>query len=139
MKVIKRDGSLVEFDKNKIEDAITKAMKRGSGIYKPVIAKLISEDAEKYFMSKPHPTIYKVEEFVYDKLVYYGESHTAKSYEGYRAVQSFKRQVNTTDNDILGLISKTNEDILRENSNKNSIVASTQRDCATCCSMKSIA
>ena len=128
MKVIKRDGSLVDFDKNKIENAIIKAMKRGSGIYRPSIAKLISDDAEEYFMSKTNPTIYKVEEFVYDKLVYYGEPHTAKAYEGYRAVQSFKRQVNTTDDDILGLISKTNEDVLRENSNKNSIVASTQRD-----------
>ena len=37
MKVIKRDGSLVEFDKNKIENAIIKAMKRGSGIYKPCL------------------------------------------------------------------------------------------------------
>ena len=128
MKIIKRDGSLVEFNKNKIENAIIKAMKNGSGIYKPSIAKLIADDAEEYFESEDKTTIYKVEEFVYDKLVYYGESHTAKAYEGYRAVQSFKRQVNTTDDDILGLISKTNEDVLRENSNKNSIVASTQRD-----------
>lgn len=128
MKVIKRDGSLVEFDKNKIENAIIKAMKRGSGIYKPLIAKLISEDAEEYFKIEGNSTIYKIEEFVYNRLIHYGESHTAKAYEGYRSVQSFKRQVNTTDNDILGLISKTNEDVLRENSNKNSIVASTQRD-----------
>ena len=129
MKVIKRDGSKVPFDKNKIREAITKAMKNGSGIYLPDIARLIANDAEKFFKaSEEVPTIYKIESYVYDRLVHYGQSVTAKAYEGYRAVQEFKRNVNTTDESILGLIHKTNEDVLKENSNKNSVIAATQRD-----------
>ena len=129
MEVIKRDGSIVEFNKHKIREAILKAMKYGSGIYLPDIAKLIANDAEKYFKDENEtPTIYKIESYVYERLVHYGQSITAKSYEGYRAVQSFKRNINTTDESILGLIQKTNEDVLKENSNKNSVIAATQRD-----------
>ena len=120
MEVIKRDGSIVEFNKHKIREAILKAMKHGSGIYLPDIAKLIANDAENYFKDENEtPTIYKIESYVYERLVHYGQSITAKSYEGYRAVQSFKRNINTTDESILGLIQKTNEDVLKENSNKN--------------------
>ena len=129
MKVIKRDGSVVNFDKSKIREAITKAMKNGSGIYLGDIAKLIANDAEKYFSNENEtPTILKIESYVYDRLVHYGQSVTAKSYEGYRAVQEFKRNTNTTDKSILSLLNKTNEDVIKENSNKNSVIAATQRD-----------
>ncbi|WP_413926968.1 anaerobic ribonucleoside-triphosphate reductase [Clostridioides sp. ES-W-0017-02] len=129
MEIIKRDGSKVPFDNTKIQIAIEKAMKNGSGIYIEDISKLIANDAEFEFNNKKNiPTIHQIEDFVYDRLIHYGQKDTAKAYEGYRAVQSFKKQINTTDESILGLISKTNEDILRENSNKNSIIASTQRD-----------
>ncbi|MDU5109956.1 MAG: anaerobic ribonucleoside-triphosphate reductase [Clostridium sp.] len=129
MKVIKRDGSIVDFDKRKIREAISKAMKNGSGIYLGDIAKLIASDAEKYFYkSGETPTIYKIEAYVYDRLVHYGQKVTAKSYEGYRAVQEFKRNTNTTDESILSLLNKTNEDVIKENSNKNSVIAATQRD-----------
>ena len=129
MKVIKRDGSRVDFDKNKIKDAVIKAMKNGSGIYLPEIAKLIASDAEKHFLNiNETPSISIIESYVYERLVHYGQSITAKSYEGYRAVQSFKRNVNTTDESIIGLIRKTNEDVIKENSNKNSVIAATQRD-----------
>ena len=129
MEVIKRDGSKALFDKNKIRDAVEKAMKNGSGIYVPDIAKLIAEDAEKEFsMEKEIPTIHKIESYVYNRLVHYGQSITAKSYEGYRAVQEFKRNTNTTDESILSLLNKQNEDVMMENSNKNSVIAATQRD-----------
>ena len=129
MKVIKRDGSNVEFDKSKIREAVIKAMKNGSGIYLPDIAKLIAKDAEKQFRAcDDTPTIFQIETYVYNRLIHYGQAVTAKSYEGYRAVQSFKRNINTTDESILGLLSKTNEDVLKENSNKNSVIAATQRD-----------
>lgn len=129
MEVIKRDGSKVPFDKTKIQIAIEKAMKNGSGIYINDISRLIANDAETEFNKEKNiPTIHQIEDFVYDRLIHYGQKDTAKAYEGYRAIQSFKKQINTTDESILGLISKTNEDILRENSNKNSIIASTQRD-----------
>ena len=129
MKVIKRDGSIVDFDKNKIRAAISKAMKNGSGIYLADIAQLIASDAEKYFSKQGDtPTIHKIESYVYDRLVHYGQIVTAKSYEGYRAVQEFKRNTNTTDESILSLLNKTNEDVIKENSNKNSVIAATQRD-----------
>ncbi|MDD6794153.1 MAG: anaerobic ribonucleoside-triphosphate reductase, partial [Clostridiaceae bacterium] len=128
MKIVKRDGNLVDFDKQKIRDAVTKAMKNGSGIYLPDIAKLIANDAEKKFSTEETCTIYKIESYVYDRLVHYGQALTAKAYEGYRAVQEFKRNTNTTDESILSLLSKTNEDVMKENSNKNSVIAATQRD-----------
>lgn len=129
MKVIKRDGNVANFDKKKIRAAISKAMKNGSGIYLADIAKLIANDAEKYFSKQSDtPTIHKIESYVYDRLVHYGQVVTAKSYEGYRAVQEFKRNTNTTDESILSLLNKTNEDVIKENSNKNSVIAATQRD-----------
>ena len=129
MQVIKRDGSSVHFDKMKIREAIVKSMKNGSGIYLPDIARLIANDAEKYFSKVDEtPTIYKIESYVYDRLVHYGQSITAKAYEGYRAVQEFKRNTNTTDDSILELLSKKNEDVMKENSNKNPVVSATQRD-----------
>lgn len=129
MKVIKRDGSTVAFDKSKIRAAVVKAMKNGSSIYLPDIAKLIAKDAEKNFIvGDDTPTIFQIENYVYNRLVHYGQTVTAKAYEGYRAVQSFKRNINTTDESILGLLSKTNVEVMNENSNKNSVIAATQRD-----------
>lgn len=129
MDVIKRDGSVFDFTKTKINDAIIKAMKNGSGIYLPDIAKLISDDAEKHFIKQEETcTIYNIERYVYDRLVHYGQVETAKAYEGYRAVQEFKRNNNTTDESILNLLNRENEDVMNENSNKNPVVAATQRD-----------
>ncbi|WP_366914633.1 anaerobic ribonucleoside-triphosphate reductase [Clostridium sp.] len=129
MKLVKRDGSISVFDKGKIEEAVLKAMKNGSGIYLVDVAKQIADDAEDHFTKEgKEPTIYKIETYVYDRLVHYGQSLTAKAYEGYRAVQEFKRNTNTTDESILSLLNKTNEDVMKENSNKNSVIAATQRD-----------
>ena len=129
LNIIKRDGNVVEFDKEKIENAIIKAMKYGSGVYIPEIAKEIAKEIEDtYTNDTTTATVYKVEEMVYTKLIDYKQKLTAKAYEGYRAVQSFKREINTTDDSILGLLDKSNEDVLNENSNKNGILASTQRD-----------
>lgn len=129
LNIIKRDGNVVKFDKNKIEYAILKAMKYGSGVYIPEIAKEIAGDIEAICMERDtSATVYKVEEMVYTKLIDYKQKLTAKAYEGYRAVQSFKRTINTTDDSILGLLDRSNEDVLNENSNKNGVLASTQRD-----------
>ena len=129
LNIIKRDGNVAKFDKNKIENAILKAMKYGSGVYIPEIAKEIAEEIENICMERDtKATVYKVEEMVYTKLIDYKQKLTAKAYEGYRAVQSFKRAINTTDDNILGFLDRSNEDVLNENSNKNGILASTQRD-----------
>ncbi|MCR8744042.1 anaerobic ribonucleoside-triphosphate reductase [Romboutsia lituseburensis] len=129
LSIIKRDSKSVEFNKEKIENAILKAMKYGSGIYEEKIAKMIANEIEDYYVQKNiSPTVYQVEEMVYKKLINYKQELTAKAYEGYRAVQSFKREVNTTDDSILGLLDRSNEEIINENSNKDGVLAATQRD-----------
>lgn len=128
--VIKRDGNLTTFDRSKIETAIMKAMQYGSGIVSKPTAKLISLEAENLFNrdSRTTASISDIEKFVFERLVHHGHEHTARAYEGYRSVQAFKRETNTTDEAILGLIRGTNEEAISENSNKNAFVASTQRD-----------
>ncbi|MBP3914520.1 MAG: hypothetical protein J6D41_00830 [Clostridium sp.] len=130
MKVIKRDGSLVDFDKSKITSAILKAMRYGSGIVKQEIALLITNECDIMFNVKAveNPTVKQIEDYVYHALVEYGQKETAKAYEGYRAVQEFKRNINTTDESIMTLVENINEDVMKENSNKNAVIASTQRD-----------
>ena len=130
MKVIKRDGKIVDFDKKKIKDAIFKSMKYGSGIIKRKVATEIANEIEKEYIKcgVTQSTVLGIENAVYNKLIEKGEKETARAYEGYRAVQTFKRQVNTSDDDILGLVRATNKDSIEENSNKDARVASTQRD-----------
>ena len=129
MQIIKRDGEVVEFNKEKIEKAILQAMKYGSGIVKPQIAADIAESIRICFEDGSKiPTVEQVERMVYFDLINCKQTKTAKAYEGYRAVQAFKRQVNTTDDSILSLLQNKNEDVAKENSNKDDKVASTQRD-----------
>ena len=129
MNLIKRNGQTVPFNKTKIKQAIVKAMRNGSGIYLPDIARLIANDAERYFEKKDEtPTISQVEKYVYQRLIHYGQDLTARAYEEFRAVQAFKRETNTTDSSVLGLVRGTNKETMNENSNKNARVASTQRD-----------
>lgn len=130
MKVIKRDGKIVDFDKKKIKDAIFKSMKYGSGIIKRKVATEIANEIEKEYIKcgVTQSTVLSIENAVYNKLIEKGEKETARAYEGYRAVQTFKRQVNTSDDDVLGLVRATNKDSIEENSNKDARVASTQRD-----------
>ena len=129
MEVIKRDGQEVTFDEMKIYTAIMKAMKYGSGIVDEHIARKIADEIKEDFSKvETKATIFQIETSVYLKLIENGHELTAKSYEGYRAIQSFKRETNTTDHSILGLIELTNEEVMNENSNKNAMMASTQRD-----------
>lgn len=126
IKVIKRDGTEVNFEKDKIESAILKAMKNGSGIIKERIAQKIADEI--YQNTVGDISVSQIEKLVYDLLIKYKQKDTARAYERFRAVQEFKRNNNTTDESILGLLNKTNEDVIKENSNKNSGIISTQRD-----------
>ncbi|MEG0952254.1 MAG: ATP cone domain-containing protein, partial [Niameybacter sp.] len=127
MQVIKRDGQEVLFDEIKIYNAIMKAMKYGSGIVDETIAQKIADEIENFFAkSQVKPTIFQIETYVYLKLIENGHELTAKAYESFRAIQSFKRETNTTDQSIMGLINLTNEEVMNENSNKNAMMASTQ-------------
>lgn len=128
-RIIKRNGEIVPFQREKIENAILKAMKYGSGIYKPDIASLIAKEVEQKVKIDPDfCTVYQIENEVYFSLLDYDEELTAKAYEGYRAVQAFKRKDNTTDSSVLSLLNRENEEVMKENSNKNGILVSTQRD-----------
>ena len=127
--IIKRDGSSVGFDKFKIKNAILKSMKYGSGIYREDIANKIATEIEMHcYENSMSPTVHQVEDMVYQMLIENKQELTAKAYEGYRAVQSFKREKNTTDDSILSLLDRSNEEVMNENSNKNGMLASTQRD-----------
>ncbi len=127
-KVIKRNGRQVDFDKSKIVIAIEKAMKYGSGIYEMDVAERIADEIETIGDVTKSLSIYQIEDMVYHKLIENNHSDTAKAYEGYRAIQQYKRNQNTTDDSIFGLLNYVNEEVMNENSNKNARIASTQRD-----------
>lgn len=127
--VIKRNGKQVDFDINKIVIAIEKAMHSSSGVYIENQALEIAKEIEGLAQSKDIPlSIYDIEGEVYYRLIQNDNPATARAYESYKSVQQFKREQNTTDEDILGLLNETNDDLMDENSNKNAVIASTQRD-----------
>lgn len=126
--VVKRDCCSADFDKRKIEVAIKKAMKNGSGFYEPKVAEEIADSIEKSVSNLPEISIYRIEEMVFNKLIEHGHKETARAYESYRTVRLMQREENTTDTSIEGLIKRTNNAVLKENSNKSANVACTQRD-----------
>ena len=120
---IKRNGELVEFDKEKIYNAIMKAMKYGSGNVNSHVAMNIASKAEQELSKKERLTISEIENFIYEELIARKHKYTAKAYFEYKAVQDFKREVNTTDESIVGLVDFTNDDVMTENSNKDAKLA----------------
>lgn len=128
IRISKRNGQIVNFDADRIFFAIEKAMKKGSGIYHPDIARKIATEIEEIARNSGSFSVYKIEDLVYYKLIDYGQKATAKAYEGYKSVQAYKRANNTTDGSILSLLGRDNSDIMNENSNKNANLNSTQRD-----------
>lgn len=130
MKVIKRDGREVEFDKQKIVDAILKAMKN-SGNIKPIIAKNIADEIEESCSdaNRDRISISEIEGQVFDKLITKRQKLTAKAYEGYRRIREFQRNAkNTIDKDMDDLIKDRNAYWKDENANKNPILNTTKRD-----------
>lgn len=129
-RVIKRDGSVVEFDSSKIYTAIMKAMTKGSGIVEEQVASVISKQAECLFEGNSTVSINAIEKFVFDQLIEFDQKETARAYEGYRATQSYKRESlnNELVKSVLGLIDQTNEEVILENANKQAELAPTQRD-----------
>ena len=128
MNVIKRNGRIVSFDKNKIKTAILRAMHQGSGVIKDKIADDIANEIENEFMGIDEINISQIELSVYNKLITKKQKLTAKAYEDYRAVREYQRQHNTIDNKVLGIVDGTNKASLSENSNKNEALISTCRD-----------
>lgn len=129
MEVIKRNGTVAQFDKEKIIIAIEKAMNSFTGIYEKGLALQIANEIEEIAKKMDRAiTIHSIEDEVYYRLIKYGNLATAKAYESYRSVQEFKRKMNTIDGDVLGILDKSNSEVIDENSNKDAKIVSTQRD-----------
>nr|DAR20146.1 MAG TPA: anaerobic ribonucleoside triphosphate reductase [Caudoviricetes sp.] len=129
VRVIKRDCSEVDFNKNKISTAILKAMKNGSGIVKPKIAESIADEIEEECKDREEIDISEIEAMVFDKLITKKQRLTARAYEGYRSTREFQREnENTVDTEISELLNGTSDYWKNENSNKNPRLNTTQRD-----------
>ncbi len=128
MKIIKRDGRAVDYDRQKIVVAIEKAnqeVRRSERASKEDI-KLIIEYIEN--LNKKRMLVEDIQDIIEEKLMELSKYELAKKYIVYRYTRALVRKQNTTDESILGLIRKTNTEVMQENSNKNAIIASTQRD-----------
>ena len=124
--VVKRNNRVVQFDRVKIYEAIMKAMKYGSGIIDKGIAEDIAEEIEEE--AGKQIEISAIEVLVYSKLINYGHEITARAYESYRSVREYQRKKLVIDDRITGIVNGSNLDVIKENSNKNAFMASTQRD-----------
>ena len=128
MKIIKRDGRIVDYDRQKIEVAIEKANRDVTGKEKAT-QKEIKEIID-YIESlgKRRILVEDVQDIIEEKLMEIGKYKLAKEYIVYRYNRALVRKSNTTDESILGLIRNENKELAEENSNKNTLLASTQRD-----------
>ena len=128
MKIIKRDGRVVDYDRQKISTAIEKANQEVKGRQKATkeeIKEIIEyiEDLDKKRM-----LVEDIQDVIEEKLMEIGKYELAKRYIVYRYNRALIRKSNTTDESILGLIRNENKELAEENSNKNIVLASTQRD-----------
>ena len=131
MIVIKRNGSEVGFDITKIIAAITKAndtvdeSSRMTPVQIQRIAQSVELSCQKMNRS---PSVEEIQDLVEHQIMAHGAFEVAKNYITYRYTRSLVRKSNTTDDKILSLIECCNEEAKQENSNKNPVVNSTQRD-----------
>ena len=131
MRVIKRNGAEVEFDIVKIIAAVTKAndVVDEEARMTPGQIQRIAESVEFSCQSLGRaPTVEEIQDFVEHQIMAHGAFEVAKRYITYRYNRSLVRKSNTTDDKILSLIECNNEEAKQENSNKNPVVNSTQRD-----------
>ena len=128
MKVIKRDGRAVDFDQEKIRVAISKAnqeVKPRERATKEQIKEIINYIEE---LGKKRILVEDIQDVIEQKLMEFQKYELSKSYIVYRYTRALVRKQNTTDESILGLIRNENKELAEENSNKNTTLASTQRD-----------
>lgn len=128
MKVIKRDGRIVEYDKQKIIVAIQKANQ--DVVMEEKVSQKQIERIVKYIedLKKKRMLVEDIQDIIEQKLMEYKKYTLAKKYIIYRYRRALVRKSNTTDESILGLIKNGNKYISLENQTKNAVVASTQRD-----------
>ena len=128
MKIIKRDGRVVDYDRQKISVAIEKANKEVKGR-----EKASREDIKEIIeyiedLNKKRMLVEDIQDIIEEQLMEKGKYELAKKYIVYRYNRALVRKANTTDESILGLIRNENKELAEENSNKNTMLASTQRD-----------
>ena len=128
MKVIKRDGHTVTYDRSKIITAIKKAnaeVEPGEKVTDEKIEEIVQGIESK---NRPRMLVEDIQDIIEQKLMADGKFVLAKTYIIARYTRELGRKANTTDDSILSLIKNRNKDVMEENSNKNATVASTQRD-----------
>ncbi len=128
MKVIKRDGRIVDYDRSKVVTAIEKAnneVRRREKATKEDIKAITTYIEE---LDKKRMLVEDIQDIIEEKLMELGKYELAKKYIVYRYTRALVRKSNTTDESILGLIRNENKELAEENSNKNTVLASTQRD-----------
>ena len=130
-KVIKRNGEEVNFDLTKIENAINKANAEVDNIYKmnEYQIRAIADDIAQQVGEMRHAVhVEDIQDMVETSIMGMRGYEVAQKYVRYRYKRELARKSNTTDNGILALIEHVNEEVNQENSNKNPVINSTQRD-----------
>ncbi|MBR1477625.1 MAG: anaerobic ribonucleoside-triphosphate reductase [Lachnospiraceae bacterium] len=130
MKIQKRDGRVVAYEEGKIVDAIHKANNEveADDRASDKLIRTILDDVKKDGFDKEQVTVEHVQDMIEQHLVESNKYNLAKKYIVYRYQRSLLRKSNTTDESILKLIRNENKELAEENSNKNTRLASTQRD-----------
>ena len=131
MKIIKRSGSEVTFDIQKIVDAIKGAnseVKEAERLTDRQVVYAAQNVADRCESAGHTVSVEEIQDMVEDEIMALDRFEVARRYIIYRYVQGLKRQKNTTDDKILSLIECNNEEVKQENSNKNPTVNSVQRD-----------
>ncbi len=130
MKIIKRSGAEVVFDRSKIEKAVAKANEAGTvrELTDEQIAEIAKAVEDTGACIDRALSVEEIQELVETQIMIRKAYETAKRYIRYRYTRSLVRTANTTDNQILSLIECNNEEVKQENSNKNPQVNSVQRD-----------
>lgn len=130
MKIIKRNGSEADFDINKIIRAITKASEASEihDLTKEQISDIADYISYKCARMNRSVSVEEIQDMVEDQIMSKGAFEVARRYVKYRYTRSLIRKANTTDDRILTLLECNNEEVLEENSNKDPVVNSVQRD-----------
>ena len=128
MKIVKRDGHIVDYDPEKIRVAIGKANEEVRGREKATKEEI--KEIIKYIeeLNKKRILVEDIQDIIEEKLMEFGKYQLAKKYITYRYTRELVRKANTTDKSIKELIEGENEYWNSENSNKNAEVVTTQRD-----------
>ena len=128
MKVVKRDGKSVDFDREKVRIAIRKA--NDCVAEDDRVTERQIENIVKYIegLKKRRMLVEDIQDIIEQKLMSLDKYALAKEYITYRYTRALVRKSNTTDESILSLIKNTNKELAEENSNKSTVLASTQRD-----------